>query len=286
MLIDWFTVGAQALNFIILVALMKHFLYKPVLDAIDAREKRIADELADADKKKADAQKDGDDFRQKSAAFDKQRADLLSKATADAQAQRDTLLAAAHKAADDIAAKRQEALVSDARNLNKALLQRTQTEVFAVARQALSDLATVNLEASACEVFISRLRALDGSAKADLAKALQSPTGSALVRSAFELPTVQRTAVHKAINDTFAMQVELRYETAPELVGGIELSAHGQKFAWSISDYLASLEHGVDELLKDAAPASSTPPAPAPPAPADTPAAVADTKPAATAKSA
>ena len=38
MLIDWFTVGAQTLNFLILVWLMKRFLYKPVLDAIDARE--------------------------------------------------------------------------------------------------------------------------------------------------------------------------------------------------------------------------------------------------------
>ncbi len=57
MLIDWFTVGAQALNFLILVWLMKRFLYKPILHAIDEREKRIATELANADKKKAEAQK-------------------------------------------------------------------------------------------------------------------------------------------------------------------------------------------------------------------------------------
>ena len=61
MLIDWFTVGAQALNFLILVWLMKRFLYKPILAAIDAREKRIAAELADADAKKAEAQKERDD---------------------------------------------------------------------------------------------------------------------------------------------------------------------------------------------------------------------------------
>ena len=52
MLIDWFTVGAQALNFLILVWLMKRFLYKPILHAIDEREKRIAAELADADAEK------------------------------------------------------------------------------------------------------------------------------------------------------------------------------------------------------------------------------------------
>ena len=42
MLIDWFTVGAQLLNFLILVCLMKRFLYQPVLDAIAAREQKIA----------------------------------------------------------------------------------------------------------------------------------------------------------------------------------------------------------------------------------------------------
>ena len=45
MLINWFTVGAQVLNFIVLVWLLKRFLYGPVLNAIEAREKRVAAEL-------------------------------------------------------------------------------------------------------------------------------------------------------------------------------------------------------------------------------------------------
>jgi F-type H+-transporting ATPase subunit b len=52
MLIDWFTVAAQVVNFLILVWLMKRFLYKPILHAIDEREKRIATELANADNKR------------------------------------------------------------------------------------------------------------------------------------------------------------------------------------------------------------------------------------------
>ena len=85
MLIDWFTVVAQAVNFIILVWLLKRFLYKPILDAIDAREKRIAAELADADAKKAEALKERDAFLRKNEAFDGQRAALLSAAEAEAK---------------------------------------------------------------------------------------------------------------------------------------------------------------------------------------------------------
>jgi F-type H+-transporting ATPase subunit b len=51
MIIDWFTVIAQAINFLVLVWVMKRFLYKPILDAIDAREKRIALALAEAEAK-------------------------------------------------------------------------------------------------------------------------------------------------------------------------------------------------------------------------------------------
>ena len=65
MVIDWFTVGAQLLNFLVLVWLLMRYLYKPVLDAIDAREQRIAAELATAQKLQAQAQVERDSLLQK-----------------------------------------------------------------------------------------------------------------------------------------------------------------------------------------------------------------------------
>ena len=251
MLIDWFTVGAQALNFIILVWLLKRFLYKPILNAVDAREKRIAAELADADAKKAEAQKERDDYQHKNEEFDQQRAALLSKATDEAKAARQRLLDDARKAADALSAKRQEALRSDAQNLNQAIRRRTQQEVFAIARKALTDLATTSLEERMSEVFTRRLRTMDGKAKEGIAEALKTASEPAVVRSAFALPAAQRAAIQKAVNETFSAEVPVRFETAPDLVSGIELATNGQKIAWSIADYLTSLEKGVGELLKE-----------------------------------
>ena len=71
------------------------------------------------------------------------------------------------------------------------------------------------------------------------------------MRSAFDLPAAQRAAIQKALNETFSAEVHVRFETAPDLVSGIELTTNGQKIAWSIADYLASLEKGVGELLKE-----------------------------------
>ena len=251
MLLDWFTIGAQALNFLILVWLMKHFLYKPILNAIDAREKLIAKELADADAKKSEAQKERDEFQKKNEEFDQQRAALLAKATDEAKAERLRLLEEARKAADALSAKRQESLVNDAHNLNQAISRLTQKEVFAITRKALTDLATTSLEERMGEVFDRRLRKLNGQAKNVLGEALKKNSEPALIRSTFDLPEAQRAAIQNALNETFSADIHIRFETTPDLVSGIELSANGQKVGWTIADYLASLEKGVGELLKE-----------------------------------
>jgi F-type H+-transporting ATPase subunit b len=252
MLIDWFTVGAQALNFLILVWLMKHFLYKPVLNAIDAREKLIAGELADARAKKSEAQKDRDDFARKNHEFDQQRAGLMTRAADEAKTERQRLLEEAGRAADALSAKRQQAMVTEAHDLNEAITRRTQQEVFAIARKTLADLATVSLEEQMGEVFTRRLREMKETPREQLGLALKSAAEPSIVRSAFEMSAGQRDAIQKALNETFSAAIRIRFQTAPELISGIELTANGEKVAWSIADYLASMQKSVGELLKEA----------------------------------
>jgi F-type H+-transporting ATPase subunit b len=251
MLVDWFTVGAQALNFLILVWLMKRFLYKPILNAIDEREKRIAAELADAAAKEAEAQKEQAAFQLKNEEFDKQRAAMMSQATDEAQAERGRLLDEARKAADALAAKRRDALDFEQRELHQSISLRTQQEVFAISRKVLADLAGTAVEERLCGVFVGRLRQLDGNAKQELGAALKSSSAPAVVRSVMELPVEQRSAIQTALNEIFFSEIQVQFETAPSLIGGIELAANGQKVAWSIGDYLTSMEKAVNELLKE-----------------------------------
>lgn len=249
MLIDWFTVGAQALNFVILVWLLKRFLYQPVLDAIDAREARIARQIADAQAMQRDAQAQRDAFQQKSSSFDRERTDLLAQATHAADAERVRLIAAARQAADELCARRRDALKTEASELNRDLGERARREVFAISRKALTDLAATDLEDRMAEVFILRLAALDGPARTALATALQSSAQPALVRSSYDLPVAQQAAIQAAVAGTFGAAVALRFETAAELVSGVELVAGGQKFSWSIAHYLDSLEHLVTDVV-------------------------------------
>ncbi len=251
MLIDWFTVAAQVLNFLILVWLMKRFLYKPVLDAIDAREQRIARELADAAAKQADAGKERDAFRQRNATFDRQRAALLQQATREAGAERQRLLDEARAAADALLASRRQKLRDDAAALDRSIQQQTRQEVFAVTRKTLADLASASMEVSATTEFIRRLHQLDPADKSRLGNALADTGEPVLIRSAFELPPAQRTAIQQALHELFASERPLHFATADALIGGIELRANGQRVTWSIDAYLGSLETEVNRLLRD-----------------------------------
>lgn len=243
MLIDWFTVGAQLLNFIILVWLMKRFLYQPVLNAIAAREQKIAAQLADAATTKAQAHAQQREYEQKNQAFEQQRVQLMRQASEAASAESERLRTEARQAADMASTARAKALLTDTQELHSEIVRSTQQQVLAISRRVLSDLADVSFEQQACSVFIQRLRAIDSAALAALRTALTATDehAPALLRSSFALSTEQQAAVQTALDDSFGQAIALQFETAPELLGGIELSANGQKLAWSIAGYLSAL---------------------------------------------
>lgn len=250
MLIDWFTVAAQAVNFLVLVWLLKRFLYKPILDAIDTREKRIAAELADADSKRAEAKLQRDDFEKKNQTFDKERQDMLTKATSEANAERQRLMDDARKTADVLRVKREDSLQREYVALTAEVTRRTQAEVFAIARKALTELASTSLEIEMTGVFIKRLQELDDAAKTDFAGTTETQRSSMIVRSAFDLPPAQQAVIQDAVSNTFSMAASLTFETVPDVISGIELTSGGRRISWSIADYLVSMEQRIGELLR------------------------------------
>lgn len=258
MLIDWFTILAQVINFLILVWLLKRFLYRPVLNALDEREKHIAAELADADAKEAEAQKEREEFSRKNQELDQQKTAFLNKAREEANSERIRLLEAARQAAVELNSRLQESLRNDRRTLNETIRRRIQEEVFAISRKALTDLSDSSLEERVAKKFIQKIQNLSKEEKEQLALIFDSSLNSssvssrtALIRSAFELPEAQRKAIEEAVKEIIGKEVQIKFETAPELVSGIELTLNGQKLAWSIADYLTSLEKSIDELIKE-----------------------------------
>ena len=249
--INWFTVIAQVINFLILVWLLKKFLYKPILNAVNEREKKITDQLKDADNKKAAAQKEQGDFKKKNEDFDQQKKGLMDKAVADAATEKQKLMDAAKADANTLRTNIEKASKEKLDNDTVEFAQKIQQQVFTITRKALADIASVSLEEQSANTFIKHLKELKDDEKKQFIDAFKSNANAILVRSAFELPAKQQGELNDAVNITLSADTHLQFKTAPGIISGIELSTNGYKLAWSFSEFLNTLEKNISETMKE-----------------------------------
>ena len=249
MLINLFTVIAQIFNFLLLVFLLKRFLYKPILNAIDAREKIIADKLAAAETDMNTAHKEQVEFKEKNQEFELQRAKLFKKAEEEANELRVGLLDTARKDAEELQTRWNKARMNNEQILNQAVRLRTEQEIFAIVRKMLTELSDTSLEENIIDVFLRKFNEVNQADKAQLISAAETNPKSIVLRSMFEVSPKQKSLLEKNIKEKFAINAEVSFETAPELISGIEFIINDQKVSWNISDYLASLEKNMKEFL-------------------------------------
>ncbi|TDY63255.1 ATP synthase F0 subcomplex B subunit [Aminivibrio pyruvatiphilus] len=257
--IDWFTVAAQAINFLLLVWLMKRFLYKPVLRAIDAREKRIEEQLNDAKAQKMEARKEKEEFQRKNEIFDRERTELMNAAAEKAKGETIHLLEEARSSAETLRAKWREGLEKDASRLEEDFQKRVRKDVFSIVRKTLSDLAGEELESKIIDLFLRRLGKMDEKERKNLVPTTKVPDASVLLRTAFPLTEEQRSTIGQEVKKLFFLKEEPKFTVEKNLVAGMELAVSGQKISWTIDDYLLSLRDSVEDLMKPGKKASSSP---------------------------
>jgi F-type H+-transporting ATPase subunit b len=241
----------QFINFLILVWLMKRFLYKPILKAIDAREEYISSQLKDAEKDKVKANHELEQIQGLKKDIENKQQELINQAIADAEATHRKLLDDARKDAESLRLQFQETLINEQEKLSSEITRRTQNEVFAIARKTLADLANVSLEAQMVHIFIDRIKNMASEAKKTLQKAISNSNGQIFLRTSFDLENNLQQSIKETIADNISDKIELKFETAPHLISGIALITEGYMVVWSISDYLASLEASITGLLKE-----------------------------------
>ena len=249
MQINWFTVIAQILNFLVLVWLLKRFLYKPILNAIDEREKKIESQLKDADNRESVAKKEQDEFKKKNEQFDQEKKERMDKAVVETNVERDKLMEIARNEAAELRVKLQKSMSEMQESLNRDIAQKTQQEVFAITRKTLADLASQSLEEQSTTLFIKRINELKKEEKQQFIKAFKSESSPILIGSAFDLPKKQQSEIQKAVSEILGTETHFQFKTTPEIISGIELTSNGYKVAWSISEYLNSLQKNISEIV-------------------------------------
>lgn len=247
MLIDWFTVIAQIINFLILVFLLKRFLYRPILRAIDKREKRIADELAQAAKAKQDAETLGEEYRQKNEDFDRQKVERTLKMKDEIEQERQRLLEEAKEQAETLQARQETLMQREAREFEQSFRKKMAETVVSASGKALKDLSGEDLEERMIDVFLDRLSRLDGQ---ELDKMASAGSGEPIVvSSSSQLAQARRQQIRDMLSERFSSHAPIRFETDDDLVCGLAVAWGSYRIAWNLNDYLASLEKSLEPLV-------------------------------------
>jgi len=262
--IDWFTVIAQIINFLILVWLLKRFLYQPILDGIDARENKISRILSSAETKKKNAEALEAQYKEKLTNIDAERSTIIELAKAEAKKAHLAAMQDAKTQADALSIKRTAALNTEIQTLENDVINKSVKEVFALSRKVISELSDQQLQDKMFDKLLSHLEALNEEQHIGLNRAIQNNKGHAKVRSIAPLsqPQCERLkaylqclladqASQRATEDTSgdSLTITLNLEVDPQLIAGLELSFGGWKLSWSANETLGALQREVEMSL-------------------------------------
>jgi F-type H+-transporting ATPase subunit b len=252
-LINWFTVVAQIVNFLILVFLLKYFLYDRVVRAMDQREEKIQQRLQEAEEKKQEAEQEAEAYGKKNRDFDAKREEMLTQAKEAADARRKELTEEARQTVDNLRSVWVEMVQRDKKSFVQDFRRMAGNQVYALARKAFRDLADADAEERAINAFLVHLSAMSQKTREGLAASIKESGNELIVRSSFEIPAKMREKITGSLHRQIADEIEVRYEEAPELIMGVELKIRGHKISWSLEDYLDTLEeHALQALEAEA----------------------------------
>jgi len=239
--IDWITVAAQLANFLVLVWLLKRFLYRPILDGIDAREAEISERMKEAAQTKAKAEAAQSEYHDQLAALHFEQSEMTDEMRHKAEKQRDALLAETHERLEQERADWQAHLEEETRKYTAKLHRAGAGALLALTRKALTDLADESLESRIAHHLCEKIASM----KPDLQRAAGDGP---------EAVIVSHDALSKTAQDEMTAQLgavfpkaSLRFETDADQAPGVIVRIGGAQLSWTVDTYI----EGLDALMEE-----------------------------------
>lgn len=241
MSIDWITVAAQLVNFLLLVWLLKKFLYQPILKGIAAREAEIASRLDTAAQAKEEADAVKANYQELIAQSLANQEAKLAEALAATQAERDRLLSQARQRLVKEQASWQEQLAEEKQIFLRQLEASSAQTLFKLMHKAINDLAGLELETAIAQQLISKMQPLAAEIRHSAAGNKQ-----VLINSQTPLASVTQANLTLAMQQILP-QAEVEFNSSTDNALGIQLQVGGVQLAWTLDSYLEDLS----QLLTD-----------------------------------
>ncbi len=261
MLIDWYTIIFQILNFLILVFLLRRYLYGPIIRAMDDREKKIVEREEAAAEKKAEAEKAEEDYRRQKEELEEQEEEIREKAREKAAEEKNELVNKAREEVGETKRRWEEAFEREKETFINELRRRIGQQACQVARHCLEDLADSRLEELIWDLFLEKIADLPEEESSALQEALASDDYKVVLHSAFDAPDEKLDRLSESLQKAVPAsegKISVSAEVDQNLVCGLELDAGGYRVAWNIDSYLEDVEEQILDELDQSAPVESS----------------------------
>lgn len=243
MSIDWITVIAQIANFLILVWLLKRFLYRPILDGIDAREEEIARHMAEAGEAQKKAQAVEDEYRKQQVLLLSNQDAMVQQALKSSEHQRDNLLTDAHAKLEQEQKDWHRHLQHERDKFTTQLQLEGSEALLELTRKALHDLSDETLEEAIVRHVSRQLKPI-----ADELSQAAGDNTNAVATTRYTLPEAAQMQLQTDIKNLLP-GIALRLETDPQQAVGLILRVGSAQLAWTIDSYADEFNALLNERL-------------------------------------
>ncbi len=228
--LSWSTFVLEIINFLILVWILKHFFYAPVMNVIERRRKSIEDSLAQAEAMRSEAKQVEDQYTDRLSQWEieKKRArEALHKEIND---ERGRLMEAMQTAIDK---EREKAKVLETRRLSEVQRKNEQQAMKQAAQftsKLLSRIASPELEQKLCEMLLEELPQLPSERVETLRnmfateETLVAAQKLVKISSAYELSESCCNHIKSALSDLVEKSIECEFARDPQLIAGLRIN--------------------------------------------------------------
>jgi len=242
--LNWSTFVLEIINFLVLIWILKRFLYKPVLDVIARRRAGIEKALTEAKDLQADAERLQEQYEGRLTDWGRERQQAREAMVREFEIERASKEAGLQTVLEQ---EREKALVTEARRQVDAMRKIEETALMQGARFAtrlLEQASGPDTEARLIELVITELTRLPPEHITALRKSYGKMPEEIVVVSTFPLPDEQRQRLKQALATVTRPNLPLRFEQNSELLAGVRITIG----AWVLGTNILDELKGFTEL--------------------------------------
>jgi F-type H+-transporting ATPase subunit b len=244
MTIDWWTLGIQAVNVIILVWLLARFFWRPVAAMIEQRRATAQQILTEAETGRSRATDALAEIERTRAGFDKERQTIIAAAHEAAEQARTAMLAAAAKEAAALEISARTAIEKEREAAKAAWMERANLLAVEIARRLVARLDGPAVSAAFLDWLLQEIRGLPENVR----KAVAANGVVLEAVSAVTIDPADQDRYRKLIGEALGVHPQISFQVDAALIAGLELRGPHLVVA---NSWRADLEKILADLVHD-----------------------------------